>query len=92
MPLVNELIALVVVILCALYLGRKKGFVARNHEYFPAIFAFVFVCVALIAANLKLYLWKDLFEVIKHWALAIVSLSLAWQALNLHGANEEKRQ
>ena len=45
MPLVNELIALIVVILCALYLGRKKGFVARNREYFPTIFAFVFVYI-----------------------------------------------
>jgi len=91
-PLVNELVALVVVILCALYLRRKKGFVAKNREYLPTITAFVFVCAALVAANLKPYLWKDLFEVAKHWALAIAGLSLAWQALSLHGFGEEKRQ
>ena len=92
MQLVNELVAMVVMILCALYLGHKKGFIARNREYFPAIFAFTFVCVALIAANLKPYLWENLFEVAKHWALAIAAVSLAWQALSLHGFGEEKRQ
>lgn len=92
MPLVNEFIALVVVILCALFLGRKKGFAARNRDYLPAISAFVFVCVALIAANLKPHLWGDLFEVIKHWALACAGLSLAWQALSLQGFSEEKRR
>ena len=92
MLLVNELVALIVVILCALYLGRKKGFIARNRDYLPAIAAFAFVCVALIAASLKLHLWEDLFEIVKHWALAIVGLSLAWQALSLQGFGEEKRQ
>jgi len=90
--LVNELVALVVVILCALYLGRKKGFATRNRDYLPAVFAFVFVCVALLAANLKLILWENLFEAVKHWALALVGLSLAWQALSLQGFGEEKRQ
>ncbi len=92
MPLVNEFIALVVVILCALFLGRKKGFAARNRDYLPAISAFVFVCAALIAANLKPHLWEGLFEVVKHWALAFAGLSLAWQALSLQGFGEEKRR
>lgn len=92
MLLVNELVALIVVILCALYLGRNKGFIARNRDYLPTIAAFVFVCVALIATNLKLHLWGNLFEVVKHWSLAIVGLSLAWQALSLQGFGEEKRQ
>ncbi len=92
MPLVNEVVALVVVIVCALYLGRKRGFATRNREYLPMVFSFVFVCVALVAANLKPHLCEDVFEVIKHWALAFAGLALAWQALSLQGIGKEEQQ
>jgi hypothetical protein len=90
--LVNQAVALVVALACALYLGCRRGFAARNRQYLPTVYAFVFVCVALLAANLQPHLWEELYKVLKHWALAFTGLALAWQAFSLQGFGKGERR
>jgi hypothetical protein len=71
---VNEVVALVLACISALFLFFHRDLARRSQEFRPLLFAFGFVFLALVATNLEAVVLRHFFLLLEHFALAAAGM------------------
>lgn len=87
---VNEVVALVLACISALFLFFHRDLARRSQEFRPLLFAFGFVFLALVATNLEALSYYGFFQTLEHFALAAAGLCLFWQVVSFKPLSEEQ--
>ena len=85
----NEVVALVLACISALFLFFHRDLAMRSRDFRPLLYAFGFVFFAIVFTNAESLAMYSVFQVLEHCALAAAGMCLFWQVVSYRPPSEE---